>query len=35
MKNFDHYRRGYFMPPVESTDWVLICVTAIRHLWFP
>ena len=22
MKNFDHYRRGYFMPPVESTDWV-------------
>ena len=22
MKNFEHYRRGYFMPPVESTDWV-------------
>ncbi len=22
MKNFEHYRRGYYMPPVESTDWV-------------
>ena len=22
MKNYNHYRRGYFMPPVESTDWV-------------
>ena len=22
MKNFEQYRRGYFMPPVESTDWV-------------
>ena len=22
MKNFEHYRRGYFMPPVDSTDWV-------------
>ncbi len=22
MKNYDHYKRGYFMPPVESTDWV-------------
>ena len=22
MKNYEHYRRGYYMPPVESTDWV-------------
>lgn len=22
MKNYDKYRRGYYMPPVESTDWV-------------
>ena len=22
MKNYEQYRRGYFMPPVESTDWV-------------
>lgn len=22
MKNFEHYRRGYFMPPVECNDWV-------------
>ncbi len=22
MKNCEHYRRGYFMPPVESIDWV-------------
>ncbi len=22
MKNFEHYKRGYYMPPVESVDWV-------------
>ncbi len=22
MKNFDKYRRGYYMPPVDSTEWV-------------
>ncbi|MBO6162933.1 MAG: 2-isopropylmalate synthase [Eubacterium sp.] len=22
MKNFEHYRRGYYMPPVPCTDWV-------------
>lgn len=22
MKNFEHYKRGYYMPPVQSTDWV-------------
>ena len=22
MKNYEHYRRGYFMPPVECTEWV-------------
>lgn len=22
MKNFDKYKRGYYMPPVQSTDWV-------------
>lgn len=22
MKNFEHYKRGYFMPPVQSTNWV-------------
>ena len=22
MKNYEHYRRGYYMPPVESTEWV-------------
>lgn len=22
MKNYDHYRRGYFMPPAGYTDWV-------------
>ena len=22
MKNFNHYRRGYYMPPVQSVDWV-------------
>ncbi|MBO4389283.1 MAG: 2-isopropylmalate synthase [Lachnospiraceae bacterium] len=22
MKNYDHYRRGYYMPPTECTDWV-------------
>ncbi len=22
MKNYEHYKRGYYMPPVESTDWV-------------
>ena len=22
MKNFDKYRKGYFMPPVECNDWV-------------
>ena len=22
MKNFEHYRRGYYMPPVQSTNWV-------------
>ena len=22
MKNFDHYQRGYYMPPVASTKWV-------------
>lgn len=21
MKNYEHYRRGYYMPPVESLDW--------------
>ncbi|MBE5954220.1 MAG: 2-isopropylmalate synthase [Lachnospiraceae bacterium] len=22
MKNFEHYKRGYYMPPVQSTNWV-------------
>ena len=22
MKNYEHYRRGYYMPPVDSTEWV-------------
>ena len=22
MKNFNHYRRGYYMPPVQCTNWV-------------
>ena len=22
MKNYQHYKRGYYMPPVPSTDWV-------------
>lgn len=22
MKNYNHYRRGYFMPPAGNTDWV-------------
>ncbi len=22
MKNFEHYKRGYYMPPVASTNWV-------------
>lgn len=22
MKNFEHYKRGYYMPPVPSTNWV-------------
>ena len=22
MKNYNHYRRGYYMPPVQSTNWV-------------
>lgn len=22
MKNYQNYKRGYFMPPVECTDWV-------------
>ena len=22
MKNFNHYKRGYYMPPVQSTNWV-------------
>ncbi len=22
MKNFEHYKRGYYMPPVKSTEWV-------------
>jgi 2-isopropylmalate synthase len=22
MKNFEHYKRGYYMPPTQSTDWV-------------
>lgn len=22
MKNFEHYKRGYYMPPVQSTKWV-------------
>ena len=22
MKNFEKYRKGYFMPPVECNDWV-------------
>ena len=22
MKNFEHYKRGYYMPPVTSTNWV-------------
>ncbi len=22
MKNYDHYKRGYFMPPVNCTEWV-------------
>lgn len=22
MKNFEHYKRGYYMPPVKSTSWV-------------
>ena len=22
MKNYEHYKRGYYMPPVKSTSWV-------------
>ncbi len=22
MKNYEHYKRGYYMPPVQSTNWV-------------
>ena len=22
MKNYQNYKRGYYMPPVQSTDWV-------------
>ena len=22
MRNFEHYKRGYYMPPVQSTNWV-------------
>ena len=22
MKNFEHYKRGYYMPPEKSTKWV-------------
>lgn len=22
MKNYEHYKRGYYMPPEKSTDWV-------------
>ena len=22
MKNFEHYKRGYYMPPTQSTNWV-------------
>ena len=22
MRNYEHYKRGYYMPPVQSTDWV-------------
>ena len=22
MKNYQNYKRGYYMPPVQCTDWV-------------